>query len=88
MHPVGEVHVGVAGRAEHHGIPCSPSAMGVACAVSSPPVRFRFGDLDSPGAYPSVVAPEYGTEEFARDQYRIPREEVTRESVAHPYKKE
>jgi hypothetical protein len=47
MHPVGEVHIEVAGRAEHHSVASCPSPVGVAGGVLGAGVRLHLHDPTS-----------------------------------------
>ena len=46
VHPVGEIHVRVARRPEHHRVPLGQATVGVRCRVGLPRVRLGLDDLD------------------------------------------
>ena len=84
MHPVGEVHVEVAGRSEHDAI-----------ARRLPPERMAAGilvagvglDLDEPDGKPPglrIVGDEQFVEQIGREVTRVAREERPRKSPSAP----
>ena len=61
VHAVDEVHVGVAGLAEHHASAGSDAAPGMRCAILKAQVGFRFDDVGrrwsrAPGPFPAALA--------------------------------
>jgi len=78
VHAVGEVHVGVPRRAEHHRVPRGLPPVGVRGGIRLPGVRLDLGELDRDQAGRRLV-PKHAAEQVRRDLDRVPGEEVPRD---------
>ena len=78
MHAVGEVHIRVPGRAEHHGVARRLATVGVGRGVGLPVVRLHLGQGHGDQALRGVVL-EHAAQQGGRHRNRTASERVPRQ---------
>lgn len=80
VHPVGEIDIGVSGRAEHHVVTRRAAARGVAGAISPAAIRFRFHNARADETR-SRVSDERHTEKRLRNKTNVAREKISAQAM-------